>query len=230
MRDLRQVCSLILIPFTIMLALAGCGLAIGGNDAVKHVSDNNTAVRSQRITADVGKANLRAQTANNAANLRAQTAANNAASREAIAGIRADSQVNRAAERTQQTLLVQNASSERLLLQSQHLLAVRADGTQRFNTFLIVVVLLAVLGGCAFLAVYFWNNPKPVVYQPNLPQPRAALPHRQSTAVQTMKPVPYSLFVSDKRFAEAGWCVAENGMGQRLVSGRIVSKCKLLEG
>lgn len=202
------------------LLISGCIAGLVGDNGAKHISDNNTMVRQQQIAADE------------------RMAAERAAAKLAAAQAQADAKMHQSSERTQQTLLVQNASSERLLIQSQHLIAVREAGTQRFNAFLITVVILSIIGGGGFLVIYLRNHPRPVAYQMlplrpqhgTLPQSRTALPQSTETAIQTAQAVPYSVFVGDPRFVAHGWQVKDPQTGIRIINGQIVQQCQLLEG
>lgn len=214
MRRIKSILLVTLMPFVFGGLLAACSMGIGGPSTAERISDNNRAVSEHRINADLDKAGIKAQTAVDKANINASIQADRNASREAVAQIRADSQVNRAAERTQQTLLVQNATSERLLIQSQHLLAVREAGTQRTTIFLITAVVLAILGGACFLLVYMWNNPR----------------QQQPIILPQVEPVPRSLMRDDARFAQAGWRITGPTTAHRVIDGAVVAECKLLEG
>ena len=214
------------------LGISACVGAFGGDQSAVQISNNNRDVALAKQASDERMAAQ--QSADRLAAAQAKAAADTAA-----AQARADSKMHGDSERTQQVLLTQQGANTQLMMQSQHLITVRAMQSENFQMFLLSVIIVAALGGAVYLMLYFRNNPRPMALPYGGGYPNygvATIPHdyqlgEQASIIPHMsRPVPYAVFMNDPSFRNSGWVRTAPGQGQRIVNNQVVATCTIMEG
>ena len=186
----------------ILFILAGCFANVEGGRTARHISNNEASVAHARLQNQLQQQQLLNQSI--------------AAAEQA---------------KTDRVLHREIGATERLNAQAQYLLAMEAEGTRRFNTFMVILLIIAGAGGTVGLFIYLRNNPRPhrqSVVLLNAPQNQLNQIGANS-GVEMCAPVPYDQFANDPRFPEYGWGVGADGRtGVRVVNGQVVQQCRLL--